>query len=444
MKRILTIAGSDSGGGAGIQADLKAITLLGGFGMSVLTAITAQNTIGVQAIQEVPASFVEKQMDSVLSDIRADAVKTGMLANSEIIGVVARKIKEYGVRRVVVDPVMVSKNGASLLRKDAQETLLHRLIPLATVVTPNLSEASVLAGSTIHSVEGMKRAARRIYEFGARNVVVKGGHLRGKPIDILYNGKRYFEMEARRIESPNTHGTGCTFASAIATFLARGDSVAEAVRKAKDFITLAIESGFSLGRGTGPTNPAAHVLREVERYPVIQELKKAVEVLKKYRIGDLIPEVSSNLGYALPWAQGIGDVAAFPGRIVRFKDSITTSGDPEFGASRHVARIILTVMRFHPEYCAAMNIRYSRETVTRLKRKGFVSGYFNRRLEPKKVKETEGSSLEWGVERVLKKSPRVPDFIYDEGDIGKEPMIRVLGKDPMEVVSKILKIAYSK
>jgi hydroxymethylpyrimidine kinase/phosphomethylpyrimidine kinase len=440
MKRILTIAGSDSGGGAGIQADLKAITLLGGYGMSVLTALTAQNTVGVQAIHEVPASFVETQIDSVLSDIGADAIKTGMLANGEIIEVVSKKIEQYDVQKVVVDPVMVSKSGAPLLRKDAQDALIKRLIPFALVVTPNLWEASVLAGFRVNSMEGMRKAAHRIHELGAKYVVVKGGHLKGMAIDLLYDGEKFDEMKGPRIETKHTHGTGCTFASAIATLLARGDTVPEAVRKAKTFITMAIQSSLNLGKGTGPTNPAAYVLREMERYRMIQALKKAMEVLREKKMGHLIPEVSSNLGYALPHAEGIEDVAAFPGRIVRWKDSIATHSDPEFGASKHIANIILTVMKFDPEYCSAMNIRYSKENIVQLREKGFLVGHFDRRLEPKRVKEKEGSSLEWGVGEVLRKWKRVPDFIYDQGDVGKEPMIRVLGRDPQEVVNKILKL----
>jgi hydroxymethylpyrimidine kinase / phosphomethylpyrimidine kinase / thiamine-phosphate diphosphorylase len=444
MKRILTIAGSDSGGGAGIQADLKAITLLGGYGMSVLTALTAQNTTGVQAIHEIPASFVEAQIDSVLSDIGVDAIKTGMLMNGEIVEVVSKKIRQYGVQKVVVDPVMVSKSGAPLLRKDAQDALIKKLIPLAWVVTPNLMEASALTGLKVNSLEGMKKATYRIYKLGAKHVVVKGGHLKGMAIDLLYDGKKFVEMERPRIETKNTHGTGCTFASAIATFLARGDTVLEAARKAKTFITMAIQFSLSLGKGYGPTNPSAYVLREMERYRVIQELRKAVNILKEEKIEGLIPEVSSNLGYAIPYAEGIEDVAAFPGRIVRFRDSVATFGDPEFGASKHIANIILTVMKFDPDYCSAMNIRYSEEKVMQLRRKGFLVGHFDRSLEPRKVKQKEGSTLEWGVGAVLEKMRRIPDFIYDQGDMGKEPMIRVLGKNPMEVVNKILKTEGSK
>ena len=439
MKRILTIAGSDSGGGAGIQADLKAITLLGGYGMSVLAALTAQNTAGVQAIHEVPASFVAKQIDAVLSDIGADVIKTGMLANADIIDVVAKKIKQYRIKKVVVDPVMVAKGGAPLLRKEAEDALMNRLIPLALVVTPNLHEASVLTGQTVRSIEEMKRAAHRIYQLGSKYVVIKGGHLKGDATDILFDGKNDTEIRGPRIKTKNTHGTGCTFASAIATLIARGDTVPDAVRKAKTFITMAIESSLPLGSGTGPTNPFAYVLREMERYRVIQELKEALETLKQKSMGHLIPEVSSNLGYALPGAEGVEDVAAFPGRIVRLKDTVASLSDPEFGASRHIAKIILTVMNFDPGYSSAMNIRYSKENMAQLRGKGFLIGHFDRKLEPRQVKEKEGSSLEWGVQTVIRRQKKVPDFIYDEGDVGKEPMIRVLGRNPKEVVQKVVK-----
>jgi hydroxymethylpyrimidine/phosphomethylpyrimidine kinase len=181
----------------------------------------------------------------------------------------------------------------------------------------------------------------------------------------------------------------------------------------------------------------------MERYHVIQELKKAMDRLKGEKLGSLIPEVSSNLGYALPNAKGIIDIAAFPGRIIRYKDSVATLSDPEFGASQHIASIILMVMKFDSEYCSAMNIRYSKETIAQFRKKGFLIGHFNRRFEPKRIKQKEGFTLEWGVREVLRKLRRMPDFIYDEGDIGKEPMIRVLGRDPMDVVDKILK-AYGK
>ena len=396
--------------------------------------------MGVQAIHEVPASFVGQQMDSVMADIGIDAVKTGMLANTAIIEVVAQKLKQYRVKKIVVDPVMISTTGHSLLHEEARTTLVKKLFPLAMVATPNLFEASILTGLKVRSLAEMKKAAIHIHALGPAHVVVKGGHSKGKAIDILYDGQRFYEMESPRIETKNTHGTGCTFASAIATLLARGESVPEAVRGAKTFVTLAIQSSIRLGKGSGPTNPFAYVLREMEKYHVIQKLKEAVEVLKKVEIGHLIPEISSNLGYGLPYAEGVEDIAAFPGRIIRIKEAITHVKDPEFGASQHIAKIILTAMKFNPEYCSAMNIRYSPENIARIKKKGFTIGRFDRKFEPKQSKEREGSSLEWGVAEVLRKSKRVPDFIWDEGDVGKEPMIRVLGKNPQEVVHKILRV----
>ncbi len=257
MKRALTIAGSDSGGGAGIQADLKTFSALGVYGMSVLTALTAQNTLGVQAVFELPPSFVAQQIDSVVTDIGVDAVKTGMLANSEIIHVVAEKVREYRLPNLVVDPVMRAKSGDPLLRPEAQEALIKELLPLAKVVTPNLPEAEALVGFPVRTLEDMRRAAVAIHEMGPEWVVVKGGHLEGDvSIDILYNGRDWWEFTAPHINTRNTHGTGCTFASAIAAWLARGAEVPEAVRLAKEYLTEALKAGakLNIGRGHGPVH----------------------------------------------------------------------------------------------------------------------------------------------------------------------------------------------
>lgn len=258
MRKALTIAGSDSGGGAGIQADLKTFAALGVFGMSALTAITAQNTVGVQGVYELPADFVGLQIDAVLTDIGADAVKTGMLSNSEIIEVIAAKMEEYQVDNLVVDPVMVAKSGDPLLRPEAQKALVVHLIPLARVLTPNLHEARVLAGMEIESLGAMREAARAVHRMGARNVVVKGGHLPGsdESIDVLYDGEGFTEFAAPRIGTRNTHGTGCTFASAIAAELAKGRSVEEAVGAAKAYLTTALRASVDLGigHGHGPLN----------------------------------------------------------------------------------------------------------------------------------------------------------------------------------------------
>ena len=261
-KRILTIAGSDSGGGAGIQADLKTITLLGGFGMSVLTALTAQNTVAVTSIHDVPLDFIAAQIEAVFSDIGVDAVKTGMLSNSEVVKLVASKMSEYKPAIVVVDPVMVAKSGDPLLTAEARKTLAQFLLPEATLVTPNLPEASALVGWQVVEEKEMRRAAEEIRALGPQYVLVKGGHLQGEAVDLLFDGQEFYEFRSPRIETRNVHGTGCTYASAIATYLAQELDVIEAVKAAKRFITEAIRHGLSLGQGHGPTNPYAAVRQE--------------------------------------------------------------------------------------------------------------------------------------------------------------------------------------
>jgi hydroxymethylpyrimidine/phosphomethylpyrimidine kinase len=258
IKTALTIAGSDSGGGAGIQADLKTFCAFGVYGMSVLTSITAQNTQCVLGIHDLPARFVSLQLEAVLTDIGADAAKTGMLSNSGIIRAVCQKIRQHRLGNLVVDPVMVAKSGDQLLREDARETLKRELLPLATVVTPNLPEAGVLSGKTISTRQNMRDAARIIFDLGSRYVLIKGGHLKGKAVDILYDGDTFAEFESKRIHTRHTHGTGCTFSAAIAAGLALGRTVPEAVAMAKKYISLAIEKGLPLGGGHGPLNHMVH------------------------------------------------------------------------------------------------------------------------------------------------------------------------------------------
>jgi len=254
--RALTIAGSDSGGGAGIQADLKTFTALRVFGMSVITSVTAQNTVSVLAKHDLPAGFVEKQIDAVLGDIGADAVKTGMLANGDIVSSVVKKLKEYNVKNLVVDPVMRSKGGDALLDEEAVHVVIRELLPIATVVTPNIPEAEEMTGMRITSLEQMKEAARNIRSLGPSYVLMKGGHMTGskEALDILYDGEKFHELRAPRIDTANTHGTGCTLSAAICAALARGFSPLDAVKEAKDYVTFAIERSFSLGKGHGPLN----------------------------------------------------------------------------------------------------------------------------------------------------------------------------------------------
>lgn len=441
MKRILTIAGSDSGGGAGIQADLKTITVLGGYGMSAITALTAQNTVGVQGVHPVPVEFIKLQMSAVLSDIGADAAKTGMLATPEIVEAVAGELKRFQVELLVVDPVMVAKSGDALLSEDARDSLRKTLLPLAYLVTPNLPEASVLCGFPVTDLGGMKEAAKVIRSMGPRVVLIKGGHLEREAVDLLFDGEGFERYEAPRLPNRNTHGTGCTFSAALATLLAQGLPVHSAVQSAKTFITRAISQGLSLGSGHGPTNHYAQVLLYKERESALRAVEAGLERLMAEPLGFLIPEVRSNLGYALAGAAGYEEVAAVPGRISQAGDKLIACRNPAFGASRHIARVILAAMTHEPRMRSAMNIKVSPEILDACRSAGLHIASFNRRDEPREVKEREGSTLEWGTQRALQEASGFPDVIYDEGDVGKEPMIRVLGNSPMDVVDKVLLVA---
>ncbi len=255
IRRALTIAGSDSGGGAGIQADLKTFSALGVFGMTAITALTAQNTTGVFGVVEMSPDFVAQQIDAVVTDIGVDAAKTGMLSNAGIIVAVADRVRYHHVPHLVVDPVMIAKSGAPLLRPEAIDALKTILLPLATVVTPNLHEARALLGKEITSVGDMEDAASRIRDLGPRYVVVKGGHLEGDAVDVLYDGETFTHLKEMRIPTRNTHGTGCVFSAAIAAELAKGRPVRDAVWVAKGFISDAIRGAVPVGHGHGPANP---------------------------------------------------------------------------------------------------------------------------------------------------------------------------------------------
>jgi hydroxymethylpyrimidine/phosphomethylpyrimidine kinase len=258
IPRALTIAGSDPSGGAGLQADVKTFTVFGVYGMSAVTALTVQNTCGVTGIEAVAPSFVRAQIDAVVSDIGVDAAKTGMLANAAIATAVVDAVRQHRLQPLVVDPVMLAQSGAALLDTAAREVLIRDLLPLATLVTPNVPEAEALTGMIIRSVADMRRAARMLIETGAQASLIKGGHLAGaESIDVFDDGHSQRELSAPRLATPHTHGTGCQLSAAITAQLARGVPLLAAVECAKRFITVAISHGLALGKGAGPANPLA-------------------------------------------------------------------------------------------------------------------------------------------------------------------------------------------
>lgn len=440
--RALTIAGVDSGGGAGIAADLKTFAALGVHGMSVVTSVTAQNTLTVTAIHDLPTGMVKAQIEAVLEDIGVDAAKTGMLHTPEIIEAVAEEIRKYGFP-TVVDPVMVAKSGATLLEPDAVETLKNRLLPLAKVVTPNIPEAEVLSGLKIKSWREAADAAMKISSYGPAAVVIKGGHLQGDvSVDLLYMDGKLRRFEADRVITDTTHGTGCSFSAAITAELAKGKNILESVESAKRLITDAVMFGLKIGGGHGPVNPLASLYREAERYWVIENISEAVEMLEADpNFSMLIPESQTNLAMTLTFARGFEDVAAIPGRIVNLGGKAHASAPPRFGASRHVAATLLTARKHNPSVRAAMNIKFSEEILKICERMGLSTSFYDRAREPPEVKLVEGRSTSWGAEEAIRVAGKVPDIIYHRGDWGKEPMATILAGTAVEAAKIALDLA---
>lgn len=440
MHKVLSIAGSDSGGGAGIQADLKTILSLGGYGMSVITSVTAQNSLGIQGVMPVAPEFVALQLDSVLSDIGADVVKTGMLISADIVNVVADKMSEYGMEKLVVDPVMYSKNGTALLDEAGKEAIVTELFPLTYLLTPNIPEAERFTGIRITGVPSMQKAAAKLKKMGPRYVLVTGGHLKDSPVDVLHDGFNHYEFSVQRVRTRHTHGTGCTLASAVATLLARGLPLMECIDQAKRYLYRALRFSLGIGKGIGPCNHFASITREIARANVVEELDKALERLKRLNIGHLVPEVQSNLAYAIPHAESVQDVASFPGRIIRIGNTVDNLASAKFGASRQIHHLVLAAMDYDPERRAAMTIAYSDTAVRRVKSLGYAVAEFDRSRTPPDLQQEEGSTLAWGVQDVMEELGRVPDAIFDRGAVGKVPLIRLFGKDPGSIVDIIAKL----
>lgn len=443
IARALTVAGSDSGGGAGVQADLKTFAALRVHGMSAITAITAQNTTEVRAVHDVPVDVIRAQIEAVIDDIGVDAAKTGMLHTSQIIGAVTEEIEQHRIP-VVVDPVMIAKSGAKLLEDTAIKSLREELLPTSTVVTPNAKEAEVLAQMKINDPSDAKTAAKKIAGLGPRAVVIKGGHIptEGKVVDTLYYEGSFREYSASSVDRSTDHGTGCSFSAAIAAELAKRRPVPEAVDVARDLITSAIRHGVEVGKGHGPVNPMSTLYRRAERWEVLDDLWQAIQALEESTaFYVLIPESQSNIAMSLREPESPHDVAAVPGRIIKVGKRVKASATPAFGASRHVASAILVAMQYDPAIRAAMNIMYAPAIVRIAQGLGLTVSYYERAKEPDDVKSEEGATIPWGTEQAIKRIQRIPDILYHTGDYGKEPMAVILGRSASEVALSALRIA---
>ncbi|MCK4476851.1 MAG: bifunctional hydroxymethylpyrimidine kinase/phosphomethylpyrimidine kinase, partial [Methanophagales archaeon] len=415
MKRVMTIGGSDCSGGAGIQADIKTFSALGVYGTSVLTAITAQNSSGVQAKHEVPVELVKAQIESIMGDsgLAVNYAKTGMLYSSAMIEVVAKHLKKHKIP-FVLDPVMKAGSGGILLEDNALNTLIELLLPICSVVTPNVPEASFISGLEIKNKEDAKEAAVKIHKMGAHAVIIKGGHLEqeiaaGKATDLIYDGE-FEEISSRYINTKKgkiVHGAGCSFSAALAAELAKGKNFRDAAASAKKFVYDAISGGEKVSNLI-VVNQVYGLRKDAVRYWVLENVKEAVRMLKNTKnFGNLIPEVGTNIGMAIEGAESELDVAAVDGRIVPTKEGIHT-GCVDFGVSEHIARMILAMMKQDKEKRSAINVKYSSQIIEACKQVGLLISSFERDKEPTDVKTMDG-----GVREASKEFP--PDVIYDLG-----------------------------
>jgi hydroxymethylpyrimidine/phosphomethylpyrimidine kinase len=441
MKIALSIAGSDSSAGAGIQADLKTFSSLGVYGCTALTTITSQTGSGISGILQVSPKMIEKQIQAILDDVIPDAIKIGMVYGKNAISSIRKVLKESKIP-MILDPVMIAGTGERLLNSDAVTDLITHLLPLSTVATPNKFEAEVLSGQKINSVQSAITAAEKIRKKGANNVVLKGGHLPGRfSTDIVLNSRNHvFELSNHRLTYDRMHGGGCTFSASLTAYVAKNYAIVDACRSANQFTHSSLKNRIVIGSKFIINSPSFKFYELADRYEVYSSLQRAIEMIEATpNFGKLIPETQSNLAYSISEPSGIDDIMAVNGRIVKVGDNAKPVSSLKFGVSKHIAAAILGYMKFRPNMRAAMNIKYNPRSILEARRFFSVSSY-DRTKEPKQSKRREGYSVAWGINQALLKNPTA-DIIYHQGDFGKEAMTIVFAPTPIDVVKKLKHIS---
>lgn len=426
---ILVIGGSDPSSGAGIQSDIKASQALDANCFSVITAITAQNSKKFSLAEPISEKSVEAQLDSILDDFEVDVIVIGMVYDGITIKKIHDKLEGKKIP-IILDPVVRSTTGGTLLKKDAIASLKKLLIPISHVITPNVAEAEVISGVKIRKYDDLVRASEIISKMGAKSVIITGhSFYKNKISDFIYHNKKHQSISGRKI-SWQTHGSGCNFATALAYSIAQKSNVFDAAKFAKQFTYHAITSAKKLGKGVKITKPD----------PIRTELSLAINQFQNISgISGLIPECQTNFVFAKSKAKSIKDILGIAGRIVKTAKTVTTAGSLEYGGSKHVATAVLTMQKKFPQIRSALNLRYDQGVVKKFAKYHTVSSY-DRVKEPKSIKSKENSSISWGINFAIKNSSAPPDVIYHKGDWGKEAMIIVFGNNPQQVLDKISKI----
>ena len=425
---ILSIGGSDTSSGAGIQSDIKIFSNNGFYPFTVITAITSQNTKKITSIEPVSRRSLELQMESVLSDFQIDAIKIGMVFNSQNIKTIHSKLKNSKFP-IVVDPIIKSTTGRLLLKKNALSDYRKMIIPLADVITPNRYESKVLTGFT-----DARKSAKKIQTMGAKNVIITGfTESNNKISDYILEPNNQYKISGKKIQIIN-HGSGCDYSASMTQSLAKGLTISKSVRIAKKFVYQSIKNSISIGKGINITH------QEIPKDT--KNLLYAIDELKQIKnIHKVIPECQTNFVFAKINPKTINDVLGISGRLVKAGKEIITAGELAYGGSQHVASAVIQINKKFPEILSCINIKYNTKIISKAKKLGFVVLSYDRTKEPTKVKRQENSSIIWGMSSILK--TKCPDLVYHKGDFGKEAMILIFGQTPNDVIKKVSKLRLS-
>jgi len=421
---ILSIGGSDPSSGAGIQSDIKTFSNYDVYGFTVVTAITSQNTRKVTSVEPVSAKSLMAQIDSILSDFHIDAIKIGMVYNSQIIKVIYSKLRNIKAP-IVIDPIIKSTTGTTLLKKSALFDYKKMMVPLADVITPNKYEAEVLSGTS-----NTNKSAKKIQSMGAKCVIITSTTSSNSQIsDFVLEENREYVISGKKIPIRN-HGSGCNYSASIAVSLAKGNTIRYAVKAAKDYVYQSIKNSKNIGKGVHITHKnTSNGMRELS--DSINHFKQIKNIYK------VIPECQTNFVFAKKNPKIIKDVLGISGRLVKSGKDVVTAGEIVYGGSQHVGTAVIQVNKKFPDIRSGLNIKYDPNIIAKAKKSKFTVLSYDRSKEPKKSKQKENSSISWGISNTL--NAKSPDIIYHRGDVGKEPMILIFGNNPGDVIRKVSK-----
>jgi hydroxymethylpyrimidine/phosphomethylpyrimidine kinase len=429
---ILSIGGSDPSSGAGIQSDVKTFSSFNVHVLTVITAITGQNTTRFGMVEPVSKKMLEDQIQTVISDFRIDGVKIGMVYNSQITRVIYQQLKKLKVP-IIVDPIIKSTTGGTLLENSAIKDFQKFIVPLATIITPNEFEAKIISNTKINSKISPKKIAEKIQNMGSKTVVITGIKTKNNEISdfVLEKNKNYF-ITGKKITSTN-HGSGDNYSAAAIFALVKNNNIEESLKFAKQFTQESIRNSKKIGKGIPITDIKKQDNIKIELTKAINEFVEIKNIFKN------IPECQTNFVFSKQNPKSIKDILGISGRIVKAGKQVLVAGNLEYGGSKHVATALLVMNKKSSEVCSAINIKYQNDTITKIKNLKLIASNYDRSKEPKNTK-IKKSSIKWGIEHAIKNSKKLPDIIFHEGDFGKEPMIIVFGKTPNDVLNKILKI----